>query len=746
MLIIDEKKIYQKIYDMKLPDDASDVILISKRMTGNNDIYHNCATGIQSTDLEEVQRKDKPSLFFFARGMMIDGYFTVYNKEFDVIVIIPVFFGLTTPTEGEIRHWHQNEYYQNFCFVFNKKGECYIPYACKMYPNSLFNAAIDVYATNTKHCSSHLNQNKSIKILNDYFGYVFNKSTLEYSCFACSYNIIDLINQTPSRELSGQHKVQDIIDIKLNDISESNLEKIFELTKRGHFHKDKDWQAYYAHHFDVNTVKNKIRRHAIIEKVNENISVIRIFLTILNPLEFDDENFTFCNIKQMIPCEIIRIYVLDSNIFVCKNYYGKWIVIQRGLNVELFQFLLIDAPDDAINNCKLQYLRENINKCLEETNKLEDINIHVPHFVFEWGSNALKASIELYSLLENNLYESLIKSEYKELGKELKSLTNNTSPRNAIKTLFGDINDRETSLTKAIGVPGFMLKELDIIISEARDQEKPYYTSAIADTIAVFKSIFGTNPSYLKNMNKEMFKEMVNKYISIFNRIGITNRYASMSSYQDEKDIVRFVVKMLIEMKGESNVLLYLDALNWIATTFATPHLHYYYDYIKMCFSLGINNVPYSFKSRRDFIDAHNRITDLYNLTHDKNREKEINEKFNKLISKWDELNYSEKEFSIIHPSKYVDIVEEGLSLHHCVKSYIEDVANEKTMILFIRKTDDIETPFFTLEVKNGAIRQCHGYANSNTDTVVGLIEFIKRYCNEKNIVYNDGNAALAAN
>jgi hypothetical protein len=66
------------------------------------------------------------------------------------------------------------------------------------------------------------------------------------------------------------------------------------------------------------------------------------------------------------------------------------------------------------------------------------------------------------------------------------------------------------------------------------------------------------------------------------------------------------------------------------------------------------------------------------------------------------------------------DLIREGDKLHHCVARYAKDHATGKTAILFIRRSEDKNTPFYTLEYKNGKINQDHGNRNSmQTDEIL---------------------------
>ena len=68
----------------------------------------------------------------------------------------------------------------------------------------------------------------------------------------------------------------------------------------------------------------------------------------------------------------------------------------------------------------------------------------------------------------------------------------------------------------------------------------------------------------------------------------------------------------------------------------------------------------------------------------------------------------------VMMPHGTSDLKKEGRSLNHCVAGYKEFVAEEKTQIFFIRKKAAPQKSFYTLEIKNHDIEQCHGKNNVN--------------------------------
>lgn len=68
------------------------------------------------------------------------------------------------------------------------------------------------------------------------------------------------------------------------------------------------------------------------------------------------------------------------------------------------------------------------------------------------------------------------------------------------------------------------------------------------------------------------------------------------------------------------------------------------------------------------------------------------------------------------------EMIDEGKKLNHCVARYAEDHATGKTTIFLIRKDDQPDTPYFTLElnVKKGIVVQNRGKCNcSRTEEVI---------------------------
>ena len=74
---------------------------------------------------------------------------------------------------------------------------------------------------------------------------------------------------------------------------------------------------------------------------------------------------------------------------------------------------------------------------------------------------------------------------------------------------------------------------------------------------------------------------------------------------------------------------------------------------------------------------------------------------------------YAEEEYMVVAPENIFAIIKEGRMLHHCVgndgsgERYYERMERRESFILFLRRTDEPEDPYYTLEIEpDGTVRQ----------------------------------------
>lgn len=92
--------------------------------------------------------------------------------------------------------------------------------------------------------------------------------------------------------------------------------------------------------------------------------------------------------------------------------------------------------------------------------------------------------------------------------------------------------------------------------------------------------------------------------------------------------------------------------------------------------------------------------------------EKHDEELFGKIMTQYNKYKYKYRKYAIGIPTTTQNILNEGTELRHCVASYIKNILNGQTAILFMRDVEKINEPLITIEFKNGAIIQAKGLLN----------------------------------
>ena len=66
----------------------------------------------------------------------------------------------------------------------------------------------------------------------------------------------------------------------------------------------------------------------------------------------------------------------------------------------------------------------------------------------------------------------------------------------------------------------------------------------------------------------------------------------------------------------------------------------------------------------------------------------------------------------------------------------MEDVSLHfsERIIAFLRKNDDLDSPYCTVEVRDKRIVQARGYSNRLGNMIPGVSEFLKDWANEKHL------------
>lgn len=148
----------------------------------------------------------------------------------------------------------------------------------------------------------------------------------------------------------------------------------------------------------------------------------------------------------------------------------------------------------------------------------------------------------------------------------------------------------------------------------------------------------------------------------------------------------------------------------------------FYKDYLEQAREIEAFSKDRSFLFPREFMVAHDRITDLYYAKLEADRlkaDRDLEEKSMTLTQRLrEQYEFEDEHYTVCVPCRMEDIVQEGRVLCHCVGGYARRHFENKTVIVFVRRKEAVDIPYFTVEFYplTRVIRQIHGLHNIDPD------------------------------
>ena len=152
-------------------------------------------------------------------------------------------------------------------------------------------------------------------------------------------------------------------------------------------------------------------------------------------------------------------------------------------------------------------------------------------------------------------------------------------------------------------------------------------------------------------------------------------------------------------------------------------HPSSYRDYLRACEYLKLDLSEDKNAFPHDFTYWHNTRIDEYHTAKalaDEKARTELYEKFRGVAEKYMPLQQSKKDYIVVIAMSPSELIKEGETLHHCVgrMGYDQRFAREDSLIFFVRRREEPDTPFVTVEYSPSKhkILQTHGMHNSTPD------------------------------
>jgi len=172
-------------------------------------------------------------------------------------------------------------------------------------------------------------------------------------------------------------------------------------------------------------------------------------------------------------------------------------------------------------------------------------------------------------------------------------------------------------------------------------------------------------------------------------------------------------------------------------------------DYLKWCRALKYDLKNKSILFPVNLKKVHDRTYKEYQVLKEKEAKaerKREEKRINALLAELKDvpaLSIEYRALVVVSPKNYNDLLQEGHKLNHCIADYAKGMVENKYMIYFIRKKDEIDKPYYTMQYMKGKVTQCRGKGNRMmNDDVATFTKLFERKMNQHEFELHAGKAA----
>ena len=460
--------------------------------------------------------------------------------------------------------------------------------------------------------------------------------------------------------------------------------------------------------------------------------------------------------------ETARIFVEKSRITVAINADGEWVTTPQNFDSFIHSHMSVTLPEkEVFKGTKFEYLTdilEDLNQrdLLNTATLLEVLSINL--FELLYSDPALKQiflnALTYYKKNWNynfSLTEVVVRAFGDSLNEIIKS---NKRVKNLSKKKWFKLTQKQLKKTAKYNEwlrENYQYQPVFYRYGGGTTSKDTCYANmlfAIAELSPNYYSCSASDKGkfHIDNISSLSEKEFDEYLENIKSLIELNNR--EIFSYSFKRALQMFtttkqqreVIDVLKCVNGDFRLI--LDSFDMVRSINA-----FYYPRRIPLLKKGL-------KTPRDVQEWHDDLVEVQNQINferdrlwaeaEKRRLEAYNKAFKKRHKEWKKYETTDGEFVIKYPEKPSDLSLEGMALHHCVKSFVSKVADGATTILFIRKVEDPETPYFTMEVCDGTIRQVHGACNCNVPENSTLEKFVMDFADKHNLTHANINRMLA--
>lgn len=210
---------------------------------------------------------------------------------------------------------------------------------------------------------------------------------------------------------------------------------------------------------------------------------------------------------------------------------------------------------------------------------------------------------------------------------------------------------------------------------------------------------------------------------------------AFISDRMSERKIMNYIIRQHRQRKSKTEEVLIL-----------------WRDYLSMAMRMKMDVQQELIFKPRDVKKAHDDLVRLCGGADVAKRAGEIMQKYpdvDKILqSIKDKYEYMDNQYAVVVPEKIEEIIYEGRKLGHCLDKsdiYFDRIQRRESFIVFLRKVEDIEKPYYTLEIEpDGTTRQKRTTGDRQDQGFYEAVSFIRKWQREVKKRLNRADKELA--
>ncbi len=197
--------------------------------------------------------------------------------------------------------------------------------------------------------------------------------------------------------------------------------------------------------------------------------------------------------------------------------------------------------------------------------------------------------------------------------------------------------------------------------------------------------------------------------------------------YLDQKDITMSSCETILRELGSVNRM-----VNYMRRQKVKPDrlVAEWSDYLRMAEAVGMDTSDDIVRFPKDLKLRHDQLVEQINTRKEEVWFEKYDQRIRNRLPDAARYYWQNDRYIIIPAGKCKELVQEGRALHHCVGAsdqYMRKMAEGKSWILFLRKKEDMETPWYTIEIdmKDDRILQYYSAFDRQPDreTVKEILE-----------------------